>query len=484
MVKEVLLKPKVSLVKRLMDSLADLEQCEEVELGEAYKLTKKKVRIPVKAYPLQLFMAPEGRPLHLFPEQSLGAPKSATGDFILFDPSNFFSGLAGFVRLGVGEEVILGEAEARQQALLEGETIPPQYRLRIRNKDGAMVFKSLSDRPAACIYPLVKKKEINEVLIHRRRRLRRLRKLLGDKIRPLPRDDALKTIRAVNALMEREPRRPLDGKGRPGGVVELPADMAAVVLGDLHGKVDNLLSVLSHGGVLDALEQRKACLLLLGDAVHCEEPGRYDKMGGSLLIMDLIFRLKLAFPDQIFYLRGNHDGFSEEIAKGGVPQGQLWEKRLRKSRGEAYRDEMARYYANLPYIAVSPRMAACHAAPPVSSRVDRQALIDVRDNRKLINELNNNRLYRPHRPGGYSKGDVKRLRKLFGLEEGAPFVVGHTPITHDETLWENVGHINRHFVVYSADRDYVGTLMELDGKLHPLLIRVEPVSSIINHMPH
>jgi hypothetical protein len=481
MVKEVLLKPKVSLVKRLMDSLSDLEQCEEVDIGDAYKLTKKKVRIPVKEYPLQLFMAPEGRPLHLFPEQPLAAPKSTTGDFILFDPTRFFNGVAGFVRLAAGEEVILGQDDGRQQALLEGEAIPEEYRLRIRNKDGGLVFKSLSTKPAACIYPLVKKKEINEVLLHRRRSLRRLRKLFGGKIRPQSKEEALATIREVNQLMEQEPCRPLDGKGRPGGLVELPDEMAPIVIGDLHAKTDNLLSVLSHGGVLAALEQRQACLLLLGDAVHCEEPGRYDQMGGSLLLMDLIFRLKLTFPDQVFYLRGNHDGFSEEIAKGGVPQGQLWEKKLRKSRGDEYRDEMAHYYDQLPYVAASPRMVACHAAPPVS-KVERQGLVDARENPKLIRELINNRLYRPHRPGGYNKGDVKRLRKLFGLGEKAPVVVGHTPLTHDETLWENVGHIDGHFVLYSAANDYVGTLMELGGRLQPLLIRVEPISLIINRM--
>ena len=34
-------------------------------------------------------------------------------------------------------------------------------------------------------------------------------------------------------------------------------------------------------------------------------------------MMDLIIRLKLWFPQQVFYIRGNHDSFSAEIGNSG-----------------------------------------------------------------------------------------------------------------------------------------------------------------------
>jgi hypothetical protein len=61
--------------------------------------------------------------------------------------------------------------------------------------------------------------------------------------------------------------------------------------------------------------------------------GQLREMQSSMLLMDLIFRLKLRFPRQVFYVRGNHDSFSEDIAKDGIPQGLLWAKELGDQRG-------------------------------------------------------------------------------------------------------------------------------------------------------
>lgn len=478
MTKEILLKPKVGLVKRLMEALSDLEECEDIELDDVYKLTNKKIRIPVKEYPLQIFLAPDGKALHLYPEINLAAPKSSTGRFILFDPQRFFSETSGFIRLYEGDEIILGDGSPVQRTLIENQDSRDACRVRIRNKDGGLVFKNLAPVPSACLSPLVNKKEINQILLQRRRKLRRIRKLFGGPPQTLPKADGLKAIEQVNQILADEAYRPRNRQGHPGGVLQLPDDLAPVILGDLHGKVDNLLSALSQSGILDDLEAGKACLLLLGDAVHCEEPGQYAEMDDSLLIMDVIFQLKLAFPEQVFYIRGNHDSFSEEIAKGGVPQGALWEKKLLDSRGKAYRDAMQTFYRRLPYLAYSSRFVACHAAAP-TSKPNLQALIDILEHPKLRKELTNNRLYRPHRPGGYTKGDVKRLRQTLGVAPDTPFIVGHTPLTNDETLWENVGQIDNHFVLYSAADNWVGVMALIQGQMHPLLFPSDPIIEVM-----
>jgi hypothetical protein len=135
--------------------------------------------------------------------------------------------------------------------------------------------------------------------------------------------------------------------------------------------------------------------------------------------MDLIFRLQLAFLGQVYYLRGNHDSFAEEISKFGVPQGVLWEHALRDDRGAAYFEAMCRLYQRLPYVITSPRFVACHAGPPTSS-VSRDELINVRDNPRLMRELTWMRLRKPSSPAGYGPGDVKRLRKALGLVPRSP----------------------------------------------------------------
>ncbi|MES9814554.1 MAG: metallophosphoesterase, partial [Candidatus Thiodiazotropha sp.] len=104
--------------------------------------------------------------------------------------------------------------------------------------------------------------------------------------------------------------------------------------------MDNLLTILSHNEFLEMMGDGKAAMVFLGDAVHSEMDGKLAEMESSLLIMDLIFRLKLWFPQQVFYVRGNHDSFSEEIGKDGVPQGLLWAKEVKRVRGEAYKKAM------------------------------------------------------------------------------------------------------------------------------------------------
>ena len=97
------------------------------------------------------------------------------------------------------------------------------------------------------------------------------------------------------------------------------------------------MCILSHNGFLDALERGEACMVILGDAVHSERDGELDQMDDSMLMMDLIFRLKLRFPEHLFFIRGNHDSFAEEISKGGIPQGMFWRRSLKKARGKEYR---------------------------------------------------------------------------------------------------------------------------------------------------
>ena len=87
----------------------------------------------------------------------------------------------------------------------------------------------------------------------------------------LPNEEALSLIREVNLILEDEAHRPKDTQGRPGGVVHLPDESTVIMLGDLHAKPDNLLTMLSQNSYLEALEDGTAFLVLIGDAVH---PGR------------------------------------------------------------------------------------------------------------------------------------------------------------------------------------------------------------------
>ncbi|MCB1852070.1 MAG: metallophosphoesterase [Gammaproteobacteria bacterium] len=474
-------KEKKSLLKVLRNAFSDMVECEVVDVKEAYRLPTKKVKVQIKEQPFQINLYPDGKPLHIYPEPTFDEndKQASSKSFILFDPERYYSGVSGFYRLNAGDKIILGGKDLEQRAFLNIPKELPARKLSIANDDGELVFKSLVNNPQSCIAPLLKDKKVNQLFNWRLNKLARIREIFGGPIEPLSNHAAFTLIREANRILAAEAHRPLNAQGEPGGLLHLPDDSPVIILGDLHAKPDNLLTVLSQNSYLEALEAKSAYLVIIGDAVHPEGEVALDEMESSMLIMDLILKLKLSFPSQFFYLRGNHDSFSQEIAKGGIPQGLLWEKELIEKRGDDYRSEMLRLYDLLPYLVYSSNFVSCHAAAPTTS-ITPEDIINIKQQPKLINELINNRLKRPNRPAGYAKGDVIRLRKSLGIRPDAPFIVGHTPLSNDETIWENVGDIQNHHIIYSSDTNQVGAMVQIGDTIYPFKFPVEQVMNKIN----
>jgi diadenosine tetraphosphatase ApaH/serine/threonine PP2A family protein phosphatase len=81
----------------------------------------------------------------------------------------------------------------------------------------------------------------------------------------------------------------------------------ALVIGDLHGDLDSLVSILKSSGFTQKMTKRKdAILIFLGD---------YGDRGAySAEAYYTVLTLKLAFPEQIVLLRGNHEGPDDLMA--------------------------------------------------------------------------------------------------------------------------------------------------------------------------
>ncbi len=469
------------ILKRLRNAFPGLDPCDEVDLKETYRLGEKTIKAHIKDYPFEICLAPDNKILHLYPEQLIDGSDNevSTQNYLLFDPDTFYSTLSGFYRLKDGDTITLGGSDAGQRAILGLSEDLPDRKLSISNEEGWLRFKSHVSSPNSSIAPLLEDKSAKRLVNWRQAKLLKLATIFGETIELLPAEQALEQLQKVNAVLEKEPYRATDDAGNPGGVIALPDNSSVITVGDLHAKPDNLLVVLTQNNFLDALENGSASLVIIGDAVHPEGDAELDEMESSMLMMDLILALKLHFPSQVFYLRGNHDSFSEEIAKNGVPQGLIWGKSLKKQRGKAYLREMKRFYELLPYVAYSRHFATCHAAPPVSD-TSLKKMVNIRSNPNLYNELINSRMKSASRPGGYGKRDVKRFRKCLGLAKDAPVIVGHTPQDSDNTLWEHVGDIKEHYIVYSSDTHWVGLMAQVGDKLYPFRYPVEPIMSLIN----
>ena len=469
---------------RLKAAFATGSQCMEISLQESYKLKSASISLPFDALPIELELGDNAPKFHLFPEQPIAADESPiTPNCILFDPRNSFSEIRGFLRLSQGDHLILGLEDELQRQLFNYPDSLAKRQLSIVHTGDALQFKTLNPSSPIWLRPLGDERQKQRIYHQRMKNVRTLREIFGGPIRLLTPEEALADLHAINEILEKEPLRPRNSAGKPGGVVTLPKKMIPIIVGDLHAQLNNLLTILSHNEFLEMMGDGKAAMIFLGDAVHSEMDGELEEMESSLLIMDFIFRLKLWFPQQVFYVRGNHDSFSEEIGKGGVPQGLLWKHVLESARGEAYRKAMDHFYELLPYLALSDTYAACHAAPP-KSKVSMDMLIDIHRYPSLIEELTRNRLYQPNRPAGYTRGDVKRFRDTLDLGPKANFFVGHTPLTRYDTLWHNVGGIKHHDVVFSGNQPWIGLFTRVDGNMIPLRYRSEPLLPFINELPN
>jgi diadenosine tetraphosphatase ApaH/serine/threonine PP2A family protein phosphatase len=83
-------------------------------------------------------------------------------------------------------------------------------------------------------------------------------------------------------------------------LVKIEPSGEALVIGDLHGDIESLITILKNSDFIQKMTAHKdATLIFLGD---------YGDRGAcSAEVYYTLLRLKLAFPEQIVLLRGNHE---------------------------------------------------------------------------------------------------------------------------------------------------------------------------------
>ena len=465
------------LADRLRRLVTPAHDVVEPVAGKRLRLSGRGTRIPIPDNPIEIELGKER--LHI--QQDTGVrdpiPRDPTHDeppeFIVFNPDRYFSGIGYALRLQSGRSLRISHEEKYQAHLFNLPREAFRRNFQVDHDGDSLAFRDPISELGT--YVTVLPHPIGESALVQRRRVARARliEIFGGAIDMLSPQRALDVIRRVNELLIEDPYRRLDQSGNPGGVVEIPAAPTPVIVGDLHANVDNLLKLLSEGALLQSLEEQTAVLVFLGDVAHPDrEP--LDYMDSSVLIMDFLFMLKLRFPAGVVVLRGNHESFSPELGKGGIPQALLWEKRLTELRGETYREQMARFYELSPVLALSPDFLACHAGP-TRARVSIDDIVNIRRHPGLAHQLTWNRIRRGTYPHGYVAGDVRRFRKSLGLNPHLPFLVGHYPYADEGTLWLDVGGIRDHHVVYSSRPDKIGIFTRVDDDIVPLVLPAEPL---------
>jgi len=264
-------------------------------------------------------------------------------------------------------------------------------------------------------------------------------------------------IQAIKNINSWDPKyRPLNSQNKPGGLIEFPVtdDREFIIVGDLHANKKNLKAILQDSKNLNKLKDNKAVFVFLGDAIHDERMGHTLEMQTSIEIMDIIIRLFIKYPQNIIYLLGNHDTFSDRLSKSGNLQGVAYHDALYKIRGEKYVELMQKFFNSIPLFIKHPNFLAMHAGP-VRGGLERKDLIDIRKNENYLLQITWNRVNETRSTPNqkeYGPDDLDVQRKKIKCPNNIPIIVGHNNFWKwggKDSIWENVLNCHDHVVLLS-----------------------------------
>ncbi|MBU3916576.1 metallophosphoesterase [bacterium] len=264
---------------------------------------------------------------------------------------------------------------------------------------------------------------------------------------------AIRSILTTDSMI-----RPLNDNNRPGGLLEFPKDddREFIIVGDLHANKKNLKAILMDSQNLYKLKNDESVMILMGDAIHDERVGHLHDMETSIEIMDIIIHLINEYPDNVFYLLGNHDTFSSRLGKSGIKQGLIFLNALGDKRGKEYVSLMQTFYNVLPVFVIHKYFLAVHAGP-VRGGISREEIINIRGatSSDLLWQLTWNRLNETRSSPSkkeYSPEDLDALRECLDFPADYPIFVGHNPMWkwgRDDSIWVDVLGTKNHAILYS-----------------------------------
>ena len=224
-------------------------------------------------------------------------------------------------------------------------------------------------------------------------------------------------ISAMESLSEQD--RPSDSDGRPGGLVLLRHETPTVVVPDIHARADLIVSILGltaprHGidvPLLQALSERRAQLVFVGDYVHAEARARArwrrafqefqtgfsrrkamdEEMAESLGTLQMVALLHAALPQSVSGLKGNHENIANEDAEGNLPfgkfvyEGAMVAEYMHQFYRGAPLEAVYQFEKTLPLLAVGSHFIVGHCEP--ARFVPREELIAYHGNAEVVRSL-------------------------------------------------------------------------------------------------
>jgi hypothetical protein len=243
---------------------------------------------------------------------------------------------------------------------------------------------------------------------------------------------------------------------RHGNLLTFAPGDEIICAGDIHGNRVNLAKIITFANLAARPKRR----VIFQEIIH---GGPVDPAGGDRSYEMLLraMRLKISFPDQVFFLLGNHDVAQftgNEIAKEGRGECKAFDIGLDTAFGADAADVRAAILRALQCLPLAARCAngmfLTHSLPAPT----RMGLVDW--------EI----LDRPYRPEDFRRGGTvyewtwgrghtaEQVAELAGRLQARQFILGHQPV--------KTGHAVQHgkVLILASDHEYGSILVFDSGK--------------------
>lgn len=247
--------------------------------------------------------------------------------------------------------------------------------------------------------------------------------------------------------------RPSSSVGYPGGLIYISKNIPTIIVPDLHARgyfLSNLLDFkIGQDSILDLLKLNAIQVVCVGDGFHAERRAKDRwlkaseehangfanhhyidlEMNESLGVMKNVISLLIDFPNNFFFLKGNHENILNEDGDGNYPfgkftsEGMIVKDWVLKFYGQEFLMAYSKFEKQLPLLAIGRNFLISHAEPQRFYSYD--DILNFHDNPEVIYGLTWTR------DDQSIKGTVDKMLNLFigQKKQNNVYFTGHRSIS-------------------------------------------------------
>ncbi len=187
--------------------------------------------------------------------------------------------------------------------------------------------------------------------------------------------------------------RPEASDGSPGGILHLYHDIPTIIVPDIHARKQLMKALINikteEKSFFELMKNKELQVLCVGDGFHSELRGKerwhdafkeYEKgyrkhknMDAEMIdcfgLMEMVMELKIAFPENFHFLKGNHENIKNEETGGDHPfrkfvfEGDMVKTWVVQFLGEDFLVKYSDFEKKLPLMAIGENFLVSHAEP-------------------------------------------------------------------------------------------------------------------------